>query len=121
MGITHLVCARLTFAVSFGSFQAATVLSPIPGRRERKRETARNNEAWDQLEQREFGFFPRRRDCVSLTQVTRGRWTGWSGKKKVKDGNNKSCSVPEAILLASPSVYANAKRFIDTFTVSKVL
>lgn len=72
-------CARLTFAVSFGSFQAATVPSLIPGRRERKRETARNNEAWDQLAQQEFGFslpdVPLH-DCVSLTHVTGGCCTG---------------------------------------------
>lgn len=51
---------------------------------ERKGKTARNNEAWDQLAQQEFGLFPRRRDCVSLTQVTVGCWTGPERKKRLK-------------------------------------
>lgn len=77
------VCARLTFAVSFGSFQAATVLSLIPGRRERKRETARNYEAWDQLAQQEFGFSlndVQLHDCVIVTHVPGGCRTGWIEK-----------------------------------------
>lgn len=49
----------------------------------------------------------------------RGLLDGPERKKKVKDGNYKSCSVPGAILLASPSVYANAKRFIYTLQCQK--
>lgn len=104
------MCARLTFAVSFGSVQAATVLSLIPGRRERKDETAKNNEAWDQLAQQEYGFsLNDTAPWLCPSDPCDGSLLDELDHKKVKDGNNKSRSVPGPILLASPSVYAKAK------------